>query len=1109
MGGEITWKCIPTGQPNAGKFIFTMKVYRECGGITFGSNQTLASTSPAGNIPMALKPGWPKDLSPDCYLGGGSGGSGYYQIKCATATTSNTGAVSEYIYVSQPVQISGVPAVGVGWTFYWGTCCRNPAANVSGQPGWKLRAKMFPYNNQNTYPCFDNSPVFAEVARSVISAGYPFQYNHNAYDVELDSLHFEWGQPLVTLTQPLAYAAGYTYQSPLPGPLQNPLNVAATVDPDIGTISFTSYTTGAYVTSVKVSAYRCQQLVAEIWRDIQVVLLPAGSNTPPVVTPPLNGGTTFSDTVFAGEVVTFALNAQDIQFLPNGDPQTMEIQATGAQFGSYVPAAPPAQATYSTTTGCLQAPCAKLTPGPHPSDPVTGMFGVQTDFYWQTECVHLAANTGCGVTSNVYTFVLKVLDNYCPAPAMNYSVISITVLPKPQIPSPDIQCLSVLPNGDVSLEWGIVEDSMTTFESYRVYYSATQAGPYTEIDSIFDYNILNYTHVGANASDSIKYYYVQTISGCPGFHGGTDPDTFATINVNVAFDNVNLKADVTWNPSCDPLLNSSTGWYQLYRKKVNTAWEFVDSTQNTFYSEPMKQCDDDVKYYVTITDTMVIDTIGAMPHSCVSTSSIGKDLFYDYTAPEIPIIDSVTINSTTGNVDISWDVNGAGDTGGYIIYLLINGSYTAIDTVYGINNHTYTDINNSACNTFGFNTYAIAAFDTCLTNVSPYSIEHRTIAVDTLKDICEDKITLTWTSYINMDGGLGSYKIYASENGGAETLLGTNTGTDTTFEHIGLVDGSLYCYHIVAVSADGSKTSTSCRICIIANKPGQPKFLYVRKASVFPGNNGGVDLTIHTDTSAIVSFYRVERSDDNVSWDPITTLSPNMINPTLTYNDAEAVVNTNAYFYRVVVVDSCGKESITSAPARSMLLQGKARDSLFNYISWSAYQGFDGLTAAYEVYRSADGFWDPTPIVTLPATQTFFKDDISSFAEQGGIFEYYVAALEGPGTNYSFNDTTRSNSVIVVQKPRLYIPTAFNPSSASPDNRIFLPQGVFINSSDYLFIVYNRWGEKVFESGKIGEGWSGNFKGLKAPGGVYTYYVRFTAANGVTFEDRGTVTLIR
>ena len=51
MGGEITWECIPTGQTNAGKFIFYLKVFRECytsGGnasATFGTTITLNSNS--------------------------------------------------------------------------------------------------------------------------------------------------------------------------------------------------------------------------------------------------------------------------------------------------------------------------------------------------------------------------------------------------------------------------------------------------------------------------------------------------------------------------------------------------------------------------------------------------------------------------------------------------------------------------------------------------------------------------------------------------------------------------------------------------------------------------------------------------------------------------------------------------------------------------------------------------------------------------------------------------------------------------------------------------------------------------------------------------------
>ena len=43
MGGEITWECIkdPTS-PDYGRYIFEMKVYRDCSGITFSQiSQTL------------------------------------------------------------------------------------------------------------------------------------------------------------------------------------------------------------------------------------------------------------------------------------------------------------------------------------------------------------------------------------------------------------------------------------------------------------------------------------------------------------------------------------------------------------------------------------------------------------------------------------------------------------------------------------------------------------------------------------------------------------------------------------------------------------------------------------------------------------------------------------------------------------------------------------------------------------------------------------------------------------------------------------------------------------------------------------------------------------
>ena len=40
LGGEITWQCLTSG-PNQGEYIFTMKLYRDCDGITFLQAQTL------------------------------------------------------------------------------------------------------------------------------------------------------------------------------------------------------------------------------------------------------------------------------------------------------------------------------------------------------------------------------------------------------------------------------------------------------------------------------------------------------------------------------------------------------------------------------------------------------------------------------------------------------------------------------------------------------------------------------------------------------------------------------------------------------------------------------------------------------------------------------------------------------------------------------------------------------------------------------------------------------------------------------------------------------------------------------------------------------------
>ena len=334
---------------------------------------------------------------------------------------------------------------------------------------------MYSYNGQNANPCFDNSPAFAEKPSTVICTGYDFTYNHNAYDRELDSLVYSWATPLEDdLNMPMTgYVSGYNANSPLPGTVHNPNNVPANVNQTTGEISFKSYTQGAFVTVIKVTAYKCGIKVAEIFREMQIVLLSCGTNLPPDVNAPFQDPNTglyslYIDTVYAGELVSFSMAATDYDPLPNGNPQTLKISASGLQFGA---------SFTSTTTGCLNPPCATLNPPP----PISAFYGVSTNFNWQTTCNHVNTELGCGTTSNVYNFVIKVQDDFCPAPAINVGTITIVVLDLPRIPSPKLSCASVDSNGLVSLSWIPVKDSVNSFSHYSIYHSNSQTGPFTEI----------------------------------------------------------------------------------------------------------------------------------------------------------------------------------------------------------------------------------------------------------------------------------------------------------------------------------------------------------------------------------------------------------------------------------------------------------------------------------------------------------------------------------------------------------------------------------------------------------------------------------------------------
>ncbi|MCW3125076.1 MAG: sprB, partial [Bacteroidetes bacterium] len=90
--------------------------------------------------------------------------------------------------------------------------------------------------------------------------------------------------------------------------------------------------------------------------------------------------------------------------------------------------------------------------------------------------------------------------------------------------------------------------------------------------------------------------------------------------------------------------------------------------------------------------------------------------------------------------------------------------------------------------------------------------------------------------------------------------------------------------------------------------------------------------------------------------------------------------------------------------------------------------------------------------------------------------------------------------------PPVYVPNAFSPNGDGANDE-FIVYGEGIKT--IKMTIFNRWGEKVFESNDQSQGWDGSYKGVQQPPGVYIYIVDLVYLNEHKRLKDGSITLIR
>jgi gliding motility-associated-like protein len=94
----------------------------------------------------------------------------------------------------------------------------------------------------------------------------------------------------------------------------------------------------------------------------------------------------------------------------------------------------------------------------------------------------------------------------------------------------------------------------------------------------------------------------------------------------------------------------------------------------------------------------------------------------------------------------------------------------------------------------------------------------------------------------------------------------------------------------------------------------------------------------------------------------------------------------------------------------------------------------------------------------------------------------------------------------VTEDYSFYIPNTFTPNGDGL-NDIFQPKGLGIEK--YEMMIFDRWGEKIFESKEFEKGWDGKYQGKICPSDVYVYKIKISNIFGEAHDYTGHVNLIK
>jgi gliding motility-associated-like protein len=155
---------------------------------------------------------------------------------------------------------------------------------------------------------------------------------------------------------------------------------------------------------------------------------------------------------------------------------------------------------------------------------------------------------------------------------------------------------------------------------------------------------------------------------------------------------------------------------------------------------------------------------------------------------------------------------------------------------------------------------------------------------------------------------------------------------------------------------------------------------------------------------------------------------------------------------------------------------------------------FIGQSTSITVSGSGTYSWTPPGSLSC--------DDCQSPTASPLVTTTYIVSLVDSNGCASSDTIT----VIVLEEYDLFVPNAFSPNGDG-HNDILYVRGTGV---EWVTLrVYDRVGEKVWETHDLMQGWDGNYHGAPMNTGIFVYYLEAKMYSGETIKKEGDITLVR